>query len=329
MHLIYLLCLSTSFLGCLSDPGTKPASTSTPSSQISSTPSLLVTTKLPAITNIPTVNYTPSNLLAMSTLETGEAYLLLRQFLNNDPPCQLPCWGEVTPGISTAVDAEKSFRRLSGISSPEITFFGTVGASSSIGNLSINYPREDTMMYLWQGFLAKDTNETVLLLEVDARSLAQTSNDGNFSYQKYNDLLSAYTLSEIFTTYGVPNLIFFRADINLAEPHVSDFFIIRLLYLDIGIFINYTMLMETKEDTFRFCPSESLINLELTPRNIGDDYQEFFRKIGDEEWASIPYKTRDQSIENSLGLTNEEFYRVIISSPNTCFESPKSIWSQP
>lgn len=311
--------MSIILLGCLLVPKSKPTSSAT--LELTRPALLPLTTDLPTATMMPS----PSDLLTIPTLEGGEAYLLLQHFLKNEPPCQLPCWGGVTPGVSKVSDAEKSFARLSGISSSEFTFFGKVGDSWSVGNLDINYPLENSGVHIVQDFLARSSNETITLLAIDA----PYSNSQGFSYQEYNDLLSAYTMPEILATYGVPNLIFSRADINSAEPSVTDFFIIRLLYLDLGIFVSYTIPMETRENTFRFCPSESFISLKLTPQDIGDNYQEFFQQLGNEEWASIPYASHDKSIQEALGLTNEDFVQLIISVHDTCFESPVSIWSQP
>ncbi len=95
------------------------------------------------------------------------------------------------------------------------------------------------------------------------------------------------------------------------------------------MFISYTMPLETKEATFKFCPSVSLINLELISQDIGSDYQEFFRDIGHTEWASLPFKTYDQPLEKALGLTKEEFSQLVTSAPDTCFESPIEIWPEP
>ena len=326
-RLIYLVCISTILFGCLPKANSTTPFPATATLPILSTPSVSIAIDSPTATNIPYINVVSSTLPAIPTLETGEAISLLQGFLENDQPCQLPCWGRITPGKSTVSDAQKQLAILSSIS--DNTFFGQVGDSWTVGTLEIYYPLNNTLVRIRPGYTALSNNETVLNVSLRTQSLPQNPSGLVYGDEEYNALLSAYTMPQIFTTYGLPNIMYARADINAAEPTAPDYFIIRLLYLDLGIFIGYTMPMETKENTFRFCPSESLINLELTPQDIGSDYQEFFRQVGLEEWAILPYTTHDQPIEDALGLTNEEFYQLIISSPATCFESPIDIWPEP
>ena len=86
--------------------------------------------------------------------------------------------------------------------------------------------------------------------------------------------------------------------------------------------------MEEKARAFMFCPSESLITLDLTPQDIGENYVDFFQQIGATEWTSLE-KTHHQLLEDSLDMTNEEFSQAIISSPESCFETPINIWPEP
>ena len=325
--LICLLWTATILFGCLPQNYSPSSLTATATLQILSTPRLSNPINLPTATNTPYINVVSSTLPAIPTLEASEAFSLLREFLKNDPPCQLPCWGGITPGKSTVTDAQKQLAILSGIS--DNTFFGQVEDSWVVGTLDIYYPLENTVVNIWPSYVTLSNNETVLNIGIGTQSLPQNPKGLVYGDREYNAFLSAYTINRILATYGLPNLIYARADINAAEPTAPDYFIIRLLYLDLGIFISYTMPMETKETTFKFCPSESLINLELTSQDVGTNYQEFFRQVGNEEWASLPFTTHDQLLEDALGLTDEEFYQLIVSAPATCFESPIEIWPEP
>jgi len=253
--------------------------------------------------------------------------LHLEEYLRNDPPCQLPCWGGITPGKSNLADAQNQLATLSGIS--DRTFFGEAGNTWIVGTLLIPFSLENTVVGVRAGYVASHDSKMVILNGISALFLPKKdTNEIIYDYPEYNTLLSAYTLPHIFKTYGLPNLIYARADINDAEPTASDYFIIRLLYLDLGIFISYTMPMREKEEMFQFCPSESLIDLELTSNEVGRKYEDFFRQLGVTEWATLN-KTHHQLLEDATGMTNEEFSQTIISSPETCFESPIKIWTNP
>ena len=148
----------------------------------------------------------------------------------------------------------------------------------------------------------------------------------------YNELLNSYTLPQVLSTYGLPDHLFLTADLNVAEPTSPDYFLIRLPYPKLGIFVRYTMPMEIKTDTYRFCPSESLIALDLIPPGHSEDYQEYFKQIQTDEWGPSPLSAllpSYKSTEEAIGITNGEFHRLIISSPAECFESPIDIWPEP
>lgn len=319
--LLCLLLLSAGLTGCLPNDNSSSFSIATATTHIGNT-------QFPSTPILTPTNNAP---LATATLSSpivfpaaNEAYLLLQAYLKNDPPCQLPCWGGVTPGVSTVSEAEKEFMKLKIISSPDFTYFGQSGDAWYVGSLHIFYPLLNTQVDISPGFVAGASNRTVVNIQIDTQSLPTQNSTGEyFGDQEYNTLLSAYSMPRIFTTYGLPNLVYVRAD---AYP--SPLFLIRLLYLDLGIFISYTMPTEEQGNKLLFCPSKSLITLDLTPQDIGENYQDFFQQFGDGEWTTLQ-STHHKPIEDALGMTIEEFSQAIISSPESCFESPIEIWPEP
>jgi len=325
IRLIYLVCISTILFGCLPKANSTTPFPATATLLIPSTPSLSIAVDLPTTTNTPYINVVSSTLPAIPTLGPNEAFSLLRDFLKNDSFCQLPCWGGITPGKSTVSDAQKQLAILRGIS--DTTFFGQVENSWVVGTLDIYYPLENTVVHIWPGYVALSGNETVLNIGFGTQSLPRHPKGLVYGDEEYNTLLSAYTLPQMFARYGLPNLIYTQAKIYKTEPTAPGFFNIRLLYLNLGIFISYTMSMEENGNEFQFCPSESLINLELTSSDVGDTYEDFFRQLGNTEWALR--ESHYQLLEDALGMTNEEFSKAIISSPESCFETPIDIWLEP
>jgi hypothetical protein len=273
------------------------------------------------------VSSTDSSPTVLPTLEASKAYLLLQEFLKNDPPCQLPCWGGITPGETKLADAQYQLTKLNSIS--DRVYFGEAGDALVVGTVHIPFFLKNTGVGIRAGYVVSRDSEMVILNGIRFDFFPnKNSNEIVYNYEEYNAFLSAYTLPQIFATYGLPNLIYTVADKNTAEENAGDFFIIRLLYLDLGIFISYTMGMEETEKEFQFCPSKSTIDMELTSSDVGDTYGDFFQQLGVMEWFYFK-EPRYQLLEDALGMTNEEFSKVIISSPESCFESPIKIWPEP
>jgi hypothetical protein len=325
--LIYLFCILITVCGCVprSDLSTSPSETTTP--QLSGTLSMTIPNKLPTTTDSPDSGMPTPSLLSIPTLVEADALSLFHGFIKNQPPCQLPCWGGITPGKSTFLESQKLLTSLSGIS--DSLYFSEVADSWVVGTSFVSYPLKNTLLRVRPGFLALSTNEVIVNISIFTQSLPQNSEGLVYGDKEYNSILFAYSLPQILSTYGLPDLIYMTAEENVGEPNSADFFKIRVLYLDLAIFISYTMPMETKDTNFRFCPSESLINLELVQQSTGRNYQEFFQQVGNTEWASIPYKTRDLPIEEALRLTREEFVQLAISEQDMCFETPMDIWPEP
>lgn len=319
---VYFFWLATFLVGCLSNQNATSSSPDIETLQASDTlmPSMIASSS----TTKPYITATNPGETASPALETNDAYLLLKEYLKNDPPCQLPCWGGITPGKSNLSDAQNQLEDLRGIS--DRVYFGKANDSWSVGTLTLVLPLKNVVVGIRAGYVAPSDSETVILNGfIASLQPKQSSREPVYDFKEYNDLLSAYTMPEIFNTYGLPNSIYTRAVFYPDELGASDFFIIRLLYMDRGVFISYTMPMKAAENKFKLCPSESLIDLELTSSNVGNNYQEFFRQVGVVEWASVDESNHKQ-LEDALGLTNEEFSQAVISSPDACFETPIEIW---
>jgi len=322
--LLCLLWLSSGLSGCLPNEY--------PSSPYPATATFQITNSQPTPTLVqPTstllVNLTDSSVTALPTLETSEAYLLLQEFMKSDLPCQLPCWGGITPGKTKLADAQYQLSQLNSIS--DSVYFGEASDAYVIGTLLIPFPLKSIDVGIFAGYVVPRDSELVILNGINFEFFPKkNSNEIVYNFEEYNAFLSAYTLPQIFARYGLPNLIYTGAAIYKVEGPAPGFFIIRLLYLDLGIYISYTMSMEEKGNKFQFCPSESLIDLNLTSSDVGDTYGDFFQQLGVMEWYYFK-EPHDQLLEDALGMTNEEFSKAIISSPESCFESPMEIWPEP
>lgn len=322
----FLLCLfwlSSSLIGCIANERSSSPYPATATFQINDSPP---TSTLVQPTSTLLVSSTNSSPTVLLTLEPDEAFSLLRGFLKNDPPCQLPCWGGIIPGETKLSDAQYRLSQLNSIS--DRVYFGEAGDAFVVGTVDIPFFLKNTSVGIRGGYVVSRDSEMVVLNGFWFDFFHnKNSNEIMFNFEEYNAFLSAYTLPQIFATYGLPNLIYTRAELYMPET-AGDFFSIRLLYLDLGIFINYTMALEETENEFQFCPYESIIDLNLTSSDVGDTYGDFFQQLGVMEWFYFK-EPRYHLLEDALGMTNEEFSKTIISSPETCFETPKEIWPDP
>jgi hypothetical protein len=321
---IFILLIFDLLTGCA--PANELFETAIPvtsTTQAFAPPSLSNNGETPTIKQTATI-FAPSTLVSVPTFEANAAFELLRDYLKNKPPCQLPCWGGITPGNSTLGDVQKQLTVFSGIS--ERAYFGEAGDSWITGNFRIKF---DEKISIGTHYLASTSNETILFIRISTGSTESTTEGAVYAGQHHNELFFAYTLAQIVSTYGLPAQTFMTANINVAEPTSPDFFVIRLLYPDSGIFAIYTMPIETGGTHYKFCPSESLIDFDLIPQGHSNDYKNLFEQSGTLEWSLSLNSPYDKSTEEALGIENDEFYRLIISSPNQCFETPKNIWPEP
>lgn len=322
MFSICILLIISLLTGCVTtSESMKTSFPTTATAQAFASPSLSDNSESP----MPIITQTAAmpTLMLVPTLGMDNGFEILRNYLKNKPPCQLPCWGGITPGKSTLSDVQKQLTAFSGIS--ERAHFGESGDSWIAGNFRIKF---DEKISIWPHYLASSNNETILFVSILTGS-KESKEGAVYAGSDYNELFFAYTLSQIVSTYGLPAQTFMTADINVAESTAPDFFVIRLLYPDLGIFVSYTMPAETSNNNYKFCPDESVIYLRLIPQGHGNDYKDFLNQLGEDnnEWSPSPanmpfYK----STEEALQLTDEEFYQLITTSPNPCFESPINIW---
>jgi hypothetical protein len=290
-------------------------------------------TAIPA-TNTPNILPTliPTNTLTfLPTLSNDDAYTRLRTLMNVDKSCQLPCWLGITPGRTTQIDAQQQLTLFGGIATK--THISTTAGDGSFGILVIPYPNDNMAIEVDLSYLLSDDGKFVSVIFPNTRAykLKNGNFDGDlYGYPYYNDLMKAYSLSEILSSYGPPSQIFVRANLSTDKlplpPNSLDSFVIHLWYPDQGIFMEYSMLAGGSGATYRFCPSNSFISGVLLPVSQGIGYQEILKKLGGVYSLFFPPASNVKTSEDALGMTVGEFFRTFISPTNRCLETPKSIW---
>lgn len=282
---------------------------------------------VPTLTsNLLTPTITPSYPTLPPTLTVDESTDQLNSFLGNISSCQLPCWFGITPGSSDIADVQNQINIFSNIA--EDVYVGQSGDSWSLATIDVNYPTGNTVVRIFTAFLAPIGDNLVGSISVSTQALPKSLIGRVYGDAEYNDVLTAYSLPAILATYGVPDLLYFTADIYEYEQNAPDYFEIRLLYPKLGVFAKYTMPAETLSTTYRFCPSNSLIDFDLISPELGRNYSDFLIEISS-EWKDFfpPSPYHKPPIEAS-GITNEEFFHIFTTTGDYCLESPISIWPQ-
>ncbi len=157
--LLCLLCLLITLIGCLPNDH--------PSSPYPANATLPINNSLPSLTSVPVTSTTLLSSIdsiptAWPTLDANKAYLLLQEFLKNDPLCKLPCWGGITTGKSTLTDAQRQFAMLSGVSNNN--YFGIAKNTWHVGALNISYPLDNITVGIRLGYMASIDDEKILLV---------------------------------------------------------------------------------------------------------------------------------------------------------------------
>lgn len=276
------------------------------------------------------VTPTPSKSPArVPTLDVDQGYILLQSLMQVGPDCQFPCWGEITPGVTSITEAERIIQPLFSMlyGGPISDYKGHQFASAGGGR---SFMFGDVEVSFILGWWFNQGNDTVKKLHIKAFAYQESGGErvNVYGAESYNQIFNAYNLQGILSIYGVPSEVLTFAWVynhnDKPFPNPEEFQLI-LLYLDKGIFVEYKMpLTRIGNDKGMACPSEAFFEIWLVPPETSGFYQEL--------WSSYTTGSSDftdrQSVEESTQMTLGEFYQAFLTSENQCLEIPLSIWPQ-
>lgn len=239
-----------------------------------------------------------------------ERETLLRDLMENNAGCSLPCWWGITPGKTIWQEAERFFLEVG----------ARVGASSiadSPGStfrwIDINFEGEP--LYGSLGFVEHEH-------QIDKITVLAYSDYNPLGIQS---LWDHYSPKQVMETYHVPSQILLRA------PGVSGVgttgrtgYILWIFYDHLGFMIRYDGSVRDLP-IFHFCPTIDQINqIEIDMQSPDASFQ---LEQQDGILTSEYYEDTIKTIEEAAGMTVEEFYRLFTQSKEpACFDSPHDIW---
>lgn len=306
---IYSVILGFLLAGCSSN---EPAATTMPNILPTSSPIPTETVPpptptLPAV--LPSPIFTSSPIWTpFPTLSSTAGEETLSLWIEGVFDCLLPCWGGITPGVTTWEETRQVMEQLSGFATVNISegmnceFGGCNGIAWSL------YPNT-----LAEGvFYTRLPENKIHLIHINIQ------NEGNA--QKIN-LLRGIGLQEAFKWYGLPPIFLLTVETDQAQNRLMK---LVLVYPGRQSIIQYTKKTE-------------LIDGKLT--NCGPDHQiEMIILDNKEQLSSLDFiansvETRDlrldaryKTVEEATGITSNTFYNAVTSFNDFCISTPADMW---
>jgi hypothetical protein len=317
IFIIPVLTVLLFLFSCTAQPSiTEPALTLTnrPLPQITSTALSLPTSIVTSLTITPM-----PTLKAVWTFPPENAYLELEDLLKNG--CELPCWADITPGVTFLADASKTLLPFSGISNwNSVTETG--------GQLSLNYPKDGLSIGLFIQLLSSKEEDRVQLLSIFTQALREIkrgSYQSIYEAQPYHELLRAYSMQNVMATYGKPSEIYVTVEINDAEYDAPDFVMWWLMYPEKGFIAKYTANAEVVDAMVHGCPSKTFVELWLFSPYSNDEYKVDLPPFDMTLEYILPIPSiRTKPISYGIEMTIDQFYQVFSQPTNQCLETPRS-----
>jgi hypothetical protein len=243
-----------------------------------------------------------SETITEPTITTDESKKIVRDLLENNAGCQLPCWWGIMPGKTTWSEARQILENVS-------RHIGVAGQESDeIFSVSVQallpYP------YTFATYM---------------EHLYSVKN-GIVDYIRiYNfDLAPNYFLPNLLESYGQPNEVWIRT--LPKEERGIQHFIIDVFYGELGILVEYSTGDPMKEvgGNLQNCLITEMDSPFLhlwSPETQNLSFQEAKKFI---DTTNLP---EPKPLLEATGMDVKTFYETFTNSEtNVCLETPKNMW---
>ena len=312
MRKIYAVLLIFLLAGCSSNQTLPPTVIPSlgPASNLLPTEASLPATETSTPTSTPPpVITSPPLWTPFPTLSSTEAEEKLRFWIPGQFDCLLPCWGGITPGVTTWQEARQVIEQISGFVTVNISENISCEFGACNGIAWSLYPNT-----LAEGvFYATLPENKIHLININIQ------NEGNS--QKIN-LLREIGLQEAFKWYGLPPIFLLTVE---TDQDQNRFMKLVLVYPERQSIIRYTK------------PAE-LVDGQVT--NCGQDHQiEMFILDNKEQLASLDaiingVETRGLNInerylpvEEATGISPNTFYNAFSTTRDACISTSVDLWT--
>jgi len=212
----------------------------------------------PVLTPSPVGPNTPA---PIATLPADRARIQLLALLTNNGDCRLPCLWGITPGRSTAQEAEAILAPLANLA--DHAKFTPVS-----GTISLVDVQDDLIIDTTVSFLADPQTASVSVVAFYAQALRRLSEGFELVLDSalFRERTAYYSLSSILTEHGPPESVWISTAARPSSRYsVPGGFEVLLLYPDQGLQIEYEAQLEVVGDNVRGCPGEAAVEMHLHP----------------------------------------------------------------
>lgn len=279
---------------------TQPTLFSTQTHVPTSTPTPTSTPLIPT----PTISLTP-----MPTLTAQERESHVRELLQTNRGCELPCWWGIVPGKTQWEDARKLLEhlgvRISSKTEPDGSIFHGTGG----------FDFEDEKIYNRIGITEKEgVVESIYILS-----------DSGMNEAAFQSLWKHYDPQLVIPAFGVPSRVWLTTStIKVGNKGITGY-ILKIFYDHLGFVVRYDGGV-THSPIYHICPtfddsSEGISQISMVLQS--PDNQSPLDRI--DQGDLIDKYTR--TIEYATGLSLEEFYQLFTQEDKpACFDTPRDIW---
>ena len=287
-------------------------------------PTIQLATWTPSLPNTPTPSIT---LTQLPTLSVQEAQDRIKELLETNGGCELPCWWGLIPGTTRIFDARNY------LNSFQVLSIGKPLYNDEWNYLTLHLPQSNNL-YLHIATTFKGEKDKLEWLQVSLEMQYKVTNDEEQSWYEisWNDpalaeVVNQYSLQNILSAYGEPSdiLIFTHQTglLNRALP-VS----IVLFYPQHGFMIEYVTDGQIISDNIIGCPSLAFPNFWFwspSEQITMDDVVSTISGYQIDHESIVNFKT----IQDATGMNIDEFYSSFKADKNKCIETAKNRWPLP
>jgi hypothetical protein len=304
LHLSWILALLWSF-GCYSPTAIAYSDEEeilSPSSSETLQPVVIETN-----TVVPTPFITP-----IPTLLTDEQEIYIKEFLEGNTDCRLPCWWGITPGKTSWQESETLLRHLGAI----IKQFQSEAGGDRYGVRLLGLPELNLSFY----------DNGIPNSKVD-RIFVGGNEGGGQDQREFEVFWESYSPKEVMSKYGVPSRILLYTMGTLGNTDLGIHgYTLWIFYDLLGFMIRYDGTISDLP-TYHFCfeLKEGVgdihrISLTLQHPDNPLPLERDDSILGSDSSRSVP-------IQNATDISIEEFHRLFTQNDKTyCFDTPHDIW---
>lgn len=274
-----------------------------PSETATSTPT---STEIPALT--PTTTWTP-----LPTLSAQDAQVKIKELLETNSGCELPCWWGITPNKTLWPETLHVLAPLiSSIGQGGSENFSTDGKRHSMTSYSVYYEIAGVSE---QGRIDFDIQDDVII------GIGVFPPSTQYKYQ----------LHQLLALLGPPRQIFISAQQSAPIPILPPTVLI-LDYSDIGVWASYGYIPSKIGENLVICPKPNTGKVSIYD-NVGgrlelfDPTMENDRALSIEEYADTVGGFTAKKLEDVTDMTIETFSNTFVApNPEVCLETPANLW---